>query len=227
MLGLLRKNSIQALTVFQRVKYWVRTLQLAIGIVAVGTVVLVSPPIRERLSRDRVDFSRDIRPIFNQNCVACHGGVRQKNGVSFIFRDEALGRGKSGRPTIVPGDPGASELIRRITSKDPDQRMPYHGPPLSSQQISLFRRWIKEGANWEDYWAFVPPKPQGLPQVKRAAWVRQPLDRFILARLEKEGLQPSPEAGKAALLRRVSFDLTGLPPTADEMSAYLADRSPT
>jgi hypothetical protein len=226
MLRSLRKNSIQALTVFQRVKYWVRTLQLAIGIVAVGTVVLVSPNIRERLSRNRVDFSRDIRPIFNQNCVACHGGVRQKNGVSFIYRDEALGRGKSGRPTIVPGDPDASELIRRITSKDPDQRMPYHAPPLSSQQISLLRRWIKEGAKWEDYWAFVPPKPQALPQVKRAGWVRQPLDRFILARLEKEGLQPSPEAEKAALLRRASFDLTGLPPTADEMSAYLADQSP-
>ena len=211
---------------FQRVKYWVRTLQLAIGLVAVGTFVLVSPNIRGRLSRDRVDFSRDIRPIFNQNCVTCHGGVRQKNGVSFIFREEALGRGKSGRRTIVPGDPDASELIQRITSKDPDQRMPYHAPALTSEQISLLRRWIREGAKWEDYWAFVPPKPQALPQVKGAGWVRQPLDRFILARLEKEGLRPSPEADRAALLRRVSFDLTGLPPTADEMSAYLADPSP-
>jgi hypothetical protein len=177
-------------------------------------------------SRDRVDFSRDIRPIFNQNCVSCHGGVRQKNGVSFIYRGEALGKGKSGRPTIVPGDPDASELIKRITSNNPDQRMPFHAPALSSQQISLLRRWIKEGATWEDYWAFVAPKAQVLPQVKRGGWVRQPLDRFILARLEKEGLQPSPEADKAALLRRVSFDLTGLPPTADELNAYFSDQSP-
>jgi hypothetical protein len=191
-----------------------------------GAVIWLLPSLSTLFSRDKVDFSRDIRPIFNQNCVPCHGGVRQKNGVSFIYREDALGRGKSGRSTIVPGNPDASELIRRVTSKDPDQRMPYHAPPLSSQQISLLRRWIKDGAKWEDYWAFVPPRPQALPQVKGAGWVRQPLDRFILARLEKERLQPSPEANKAALLRRVSFDLTGLPPTADEMSAYLADQSP-
>jgi hypothetical protein len=173
-----------------------------------------------------VEFSRDIRPILNQNCVACHGGVRQKNGVSFIFREEALGTGKSGRPTIVPGDPDRSEFMARLTSTDPEARMPYHGPPLPPQQIALLRRWIKEGAKWEDYWAFVPPAPRPLPQVKRADWVRQPMDRFILARLEKEGLEPSPEADKAALLRRVSLDLTGLPPTPEEEAAFLADSSP-
>jgi Protein of unknown function (DUF1549)/Protein of unknown function (DUF1553)/Planctomycete cytochrome C len=173
-----------------------------------------------------VEFSRDIRPILNQNCVACHGGVRQKNGVSFIFREEALGTGKSGRPTIVPGNPDASEFMARLTSTDPEARMPYHAPPLPPQQIALLRQWIKEGAKWEDYWAFVPPVPQPLPQVKHAAWVRQPMDRFILARLEKEGLEPSSEAEKSALLRRVSFDLTGLPPTPGEEAAYLADSSP-
>ncbi len=173
-----------------------------------------------------MDFSRDIRPIFNQNCVSCHGGVRQKNGVSFIYREEALGKGKSGRPTIVPGHPDASELMARVTSKDPDQRMPYHAPPLPPQQIELLRRWIKQGAKWEDYWAFVPPKSQTLPTVKQAEWVRQPLDRFVLARLEKESVQPSPEADKAELLRRVSLDLTGLPPTAEEQATYLADSSP-
>lgn len=175
---------------------------------------------------DRVSFSRDIRPILNQNCIQCHGGVRQKNGVSFIFREEALGTGKSGRRTIVPGKPDESELIARITSTDPDTRMPYHGPPLPPQQIALLRRWIKEGAKWEDHWAFVAPKPQPLPAVKRSSWARQPLDRFILARLEKEGLAPSPEADKPALLRRVSLDLTGLPPTLEEQATYLADSSP-
>lgn len=183
-------------------------------------------PFRYRRSRDQVSFSRDIRPILNQNCVLCHGGVRQKNGVSFIFREDALGVGKSGRPTIVPGKPDASELIARVTSTDPEGRMPYHAPPLSPEQIALLRRWIKEGAKWEDHWAFVAPKPQPLPAVKKSEWARQPLDRFILARLEKEGLAPSPEADKAALLRRVSLDLIGLPPTPEEQEKYLADPSP-
>jgi Protein of unknown function (DUF1553)/Protein of unknown function (DUF1549)/Planctomycete cytochrome C len=177
--------------------------------------------------RKPVDFSEEIRPIFNQNCTSCHGGVRQKNGVSFIFREEALGTGKSGRPTIVPGNPDASELITRVTSKDPDQRMPYHAPALAPQQIDLLRRWIKEGAKWTDHWAFVAPKPQPLPAVKRVDWVRQPVDRFILARLERESLQPAAEAHKQELLRRLSLDLTGLPPTAEEEAAYLADTSPS
>jgi hypothetical protein len=172
-----------------------------------------------------VEFSRDIRPILNQNCVACHGGVRQKNGVSFIFREEALGKGKSGRPTIVPGNPDASEFMARLTSTDPEARMPYHAPPLPPQQIALLRRWIKEGAKWEDYWAFVPPAQHPLPQVKHPAWDRQPMDRFVLARLEKEGLEPAPESDKATLLRRVSLDLTGLPPTPEEEAAYQADSS--
>jgi len=182
-------------------------------------------PLYERAGHE-VHFSRDIRPILNQNCAPCHGGVRQKNGVSFIFREEALGKGKSGKPTIVPGRPDESELIARVTSRDPEGRMPYHAPPLPPQQIALLRQWIKEGAKWEDHWAFVPPKPRPLPSVKRADWARQPLDRFVLARLEKESLEPSPEADKAALLRRVCFDLTGLPPTPAEQAAFLADSSP-
>ena len=174
---------------------------------------------------DPVHFARDIRPILNQNCMPCHGGVRQKNGVSFLFREEALGVGKSGRRTIVPGKPDESELMARITSSDPDTRMPYHAAPLPPGQIALIRRWIKEGAQREDHWAFVAPKPQPLPAVKRPAWIRHPLDQFILARLEKEGLEPSPESEKSELLRRVSLDLTGLPPTEEEQATFLADSS--
>jgi len=173
-----------------------------------------------------VDFNRDIRPIFNSQCITCHGGVKQAAGVSFSYREQALGKGKSGRPIVVPGNPGASELIARVTSHDPEVRMPLHGAPLSSQQIALLRRWIKEGAGWQNYWAFVPPKPQALPAVKQTSWLRQPLDRFILARLEKERLSPASEAGKAELLRRVSLDLTGMPPTPEEQAAFLADASP-
>jgi len=183
--------------------------------------------LRSKWSGDQVSFSRDIRPILNQNCVPCHGGVRQKNGVSFIFREEALGVGKSRRRTIVPGKPYESELIARVTSTDSETRMPHHAPPLPPRQIALLRKWIQEGAKWEDHWAFVAPKPQPLPAVKRWGWARQPLDRFILDRLEKEGLEPSPEADKAALLRRVSLDLTGLPPTPEELATYLADSSPS
>jgi hypothetical protein len=178
------------------------------------------------VAAQQVDFNRDIRPILNQSCASCHGGVKQLGDVSFIYREEALGNGKSGRPTIVPGRPNASELIARVTARDPEVRMPYHAPPLQPRQIALLKQWIKEGARWEEYWAFVPPKPQRLPAVKNAVWIQQPLDRFILARLERESLKPSPAADKAALLRRVSFDLTGLPPTERELSTFLADSSP-
>ncbi len=173
-----------------------------------------------------VDFNRDIRPILNQNCLACHGGVKQAGGVSFLYRDEALGTGKSGRPTVIPGNPAASELIARVISRDPDYRMPLHGPPLTDAQVALLRQWIKEGALWQDYWAFVPPKAQPQPAVRDRRWVRGPIDAFVLARLEKEGLRPAPEAGREALLRRVSLDLTGLPPTPDEIAGFLADKRP-
>ncbi len=205
-------------------------LRIGALMVAIGGLAWLSwphaRPLLAQWSQKPVDFSRDVQPILNQNCTSCHGGVRQKNGVSFIFREEALGTGKSGRRTIIPGDPDGSEFMARITSNDPEARMPYHGAALPPEQVSLLRRWIKEGAKWSDYWAFVPPKAQALPEVKRGNWVRQPLDRFILARLERESLQPSAEADAAALLRRVSLDLTGLPPTEQEQAAFLADHSP-
>jgi hypothetical protein len=172
-----------------------------------------------------VDFNRDVRPILNTSCMGCHGGVKEAGNVSFSYREQALGKGKSGRPTIVPGNPGASEFMARITSSDPAIRMPLHGPPLPAEQVAVLRRWIKEGAAWQDYWAFVPPKPQPLPAVHNAEWGRRPLDRFILARLEKEGLSPSAQADKAALLRRASLDITGLPPSTAEMNAFMRDTS--
>ena len=203
-----------------------RRLVLVLGAALVVCGAVLWRGSRYLSARNEVHFSTDIRPILNQNCVQCHGGVRQKNGVSFIYRDGALGVGKSGRRTIVPGDPDDSELIARVTSKDPGSRMPYHAAPLAPKQVELLRKWIKQGARWEDHWSFVAPRPQPLPAVRNSHWVKQPLDRFILARLEKEGLQPSPEADKAELLRRVSLDLTGLPPSAEEQVTYIADSSP-
>jgi Protein of unknown function (DUF1553)/Protein of unknown function (DUF1549)/Planctomycete cytochrome C len=201
-----------------------RIVVVLVAVVVIG--VVAGAWFAHSRSRNPVSFSNDIQPILNQNCVQCHGGVRQKNGVSFVFREDAFGKGKSGRRTIVPGHPDESELIARLTSSDPEARMPYHAPALPPEQIRLLRQWIKEGANWEDHWAFVAPKPQPLPGVNESGWIRQPLDRFVLARLEKEGLAPSPEANKSELLRRVSFDLTGLPPTLEEQASFLSDSSP-
>jgi mono/diheme cytochrome c family protein len=200
------------------------TVALAAAIVVASAAVLTQKNSHDAPAQ-RVDFNRDIRPIFNGNCIACHGGVKQAGDVSFSYREQVLGKGKSGRPTVVPGSPRGSELMARVTSNNPETRMPLHGPPLKPEQIALLRQWIEEGAAWENYWAFVPPKPQALPAVRQAGWVRQPLDRFILARLEKESLSPAPEADKPALLRRVSLDLTGMPPTPDELAAFLADTS--
>ena len=207
-----------------------RTLLIVLAVFAAtiavaGAVVWRGGPSNGAAAQ-AVDFNRDIRPILNGNCIGCHGGVKQAGGVSFSYRDQVLGTGKSGRPTVIPGNPRGSELMARVTSGNPETRMPLHAAPLPAQQIALLRQWIEEGAPWENYWAFVAPKAQRLPQVKQAAWVRQPLDRFILARLEREKLKPSPQAPKTALLRRVSLDLTGLPPTPEEQRAFLADTSP-
>lgn len=173
-------------------------------------------------ARAEVDFARDIRPILNAHCTACHGGVKEAGEVSFIYRDRALGKGESGKPVIVPGDPDASEMIVRIQSTDPDDIMPKpeHGPPLPKAQIDLLRQWIKEGAQWGEHWSFVPPKDHPLPSIHQKNWPRRSADHFILARLEKENLKPSREATHAAWLRRASFDLTGLPPTLEELDAF-------
>ena len=175
-----------------------------------------------------VDFNRDIRPIFNQSCVACHGGVKMAGKISFVFREEATRAGDSGRITIKPGDPAGSELIARISSNDLKKRMPPadHAAALTPAQVDLFRRWIKEGAKWSEHWAFVPPKAPAVPSPAAATAARSPIDRFVLARLEKEKLSPAKEETPALLLRRLSLDLTGLPPTPAEVDAFVADPQP-
>ena len=140
---------------------------------------------------------------------------------------------KDGRFAIVPGDPARSQMIARITATNPAVRMPRSqngaaaGEPLSERQVALLTRWIEQGATWQKHWSFIPPKRPELPKdLKDAKWVRNPIDAFVLQRLEREGLKPSAEADKATLLRRVSLDLTGLPPTPAELDAFLADTSP-
>ena len=174
----------------------------------------------------RIDFNTHIRPILNQNCTACHGGVKSAGEISFVYRDvvDKVGK-KSGNRVIVPGEPEASELIRRVTSTDKDYRMPPadHGPALPAEKIALLREWIKQGAPWQDHWAFVPPRPQVVPTVAGAS---TPIDAFIRAKVITAGLAPAPEAPRAELLRRVSLDLIGLPPTPSEVEGFAADGAP-
>lgn len=183
---------------------------------------------RQQAAQGKIDFNRQIRPIFTQNCTGCHGGVKSASGVSFVYREGALRTGDSKKRTIVPGHPEQSEIIARITSTDPAYRMPKpdHGPPLSKEQIATIRQWISEGAEWSEHWAFVAPEPRPVPDVSDEAWAKSPIDRFVRARLDREKLTHSPEADRATLLRRLSFDLTGLPPTPDELATFIADNQP-
>lgn len=180
---------------------------------------------------EKVDFNRDIRPILTKNCTTCHGGVKMAGEVSFLYREDVLGNGESGRPVVVPGDPDRSEMVRRLLTDDPDDRMPppdHHPHPLAQGEIDTLVEWVRQGAEWGEHWAFQPPVLPEIPEVADTSWPQQDLDRFILARLEAEKLSPSPEADPAAWLRRVSLDLTGLPPTLEEFETFeqSAIRSP-
>ncbi len=173
---------------------------------------------------DQVDFSTDVKPIINKNCITCHGGVKAKGGFSLLFREDALAKTESGKPAIVPGDPGASEMIRRVKLDDPAERMPYKHEPLSKKDVDILTRWVKQGAKWGDHWAYVPVTPVEVPEVGNE-WVKNDIDKFIYSRLEDEDLKPSPMADKAVLLRRVSLDLTGMYPSASVAQRYLKGSS--
>jgi hypothetical protein len=172
---------------------------------------------------DAVDFNSEVKPILNKKCITCHGGVRQKADYSLLFRTDALLPAKSGKHPIVPGDPDHSEMIRRITSSDPEERMPYRGDPLSSKEIDILRRWIKQGAKWGDHWAYVAVKKVDVPKIDDPSWVKNDIDRFILDKLKENQLGHSAEADKRILLRRVSLDAIGLPTPPSLAAAYLQD----
>ena len=181
-------------------------------------------------ARAEVDFSRDVRPILASNCLKCHGvdDNARKGNLRLDVRESAIHAAKSGDVPIVPGKPEHSALIRHIFSSDPDEVMP---PPatkivLSDEDKKTLRTWISQGAPYAAHWAFVAPKPPALPAVKDGGWCRNGVDRFILARLEKEGLRPSDVADKYTLCRRVYLDLIGLPPTPPEADAFVNDPSP-
>src|SRR6185295_4276607 len=178
----------------------------------------------------KIDFNRDIRPILSDHCYACHGPDegKRKAGLRLDRREEAFKALKSGERALVPGDLEKSALVRRVTSLDPDEVMPppTEGKPLRADQVQLLVRWVKEGAEWKKHWSFIAPEQPALPKVRAKEWPRNGIDYFVLERLEKEGLKPAPEADRATLIRRASLDLTGLPPTIEEVDAFLADNSP-
>lgn len=182
-------------------------------------------------AQERVDFNFDVKPILSDRCFACHGPDAENRAADLRLdtREGAFAKSESGEVDFVirPGDPARSELIRRITSTDPDVRMP---PPdsklsLTADEIDTVKKWVREGAEWRDHWSFIPlPKEVPVPQVD-GAWPRNKIDHFVMQRLREAGMQPQSEAGKERLLRRVTFDLTGLPPTTEEVDAFLEDSS--
>ena len=196
---------------------------------ALGFTGFVPAPLRSAEAPPIV-FNRDIRPILADACYHCHGPDKARRKANLRLDVEADAKAmRDGRAAVVPNNLEKSELIRRIAAHDPAERMPpvNSGRSLSPEQIERLRSWVQQGAAWQQHWAFITPTRPELPPVKNEAWVRNAIDRFILARLEREGLTPSPEAAKTTLIRRLSFDLTGLPPTPAEVDQFLRESDAT
>ncbi len=187
-------------------------------------------PAAPRPAAPPVDFASEIQPLLKARCFQCHAGDQKQGGLVLDSRAGALKGGASG-PSIVPGKAASSPLLTRVLGHGGKPRMPLGFAPLPDEQVRKLRAWIDQGAAWSEgaaaraHWAYVKPVRPAVPKVKTGGWVRNPVDAFILARLEKEGLKPSPEADRVTLLRRVTLDLTGLPPTPADVDAFLADRS--
>ncbi|HYT88445.1 MAG TPA: PSD1 and planctomycete cytochrome C domain-containing protein, partial [Gemmataceae bacterium] len=176
-----------------------------------------------------VEFNRDIRPIISDNCYTCHGPAKSARKADLrLDTQDGLFADLGGYRAVVPGKPEQSHLWQRVSSVDAAKRMPpsKSGRQLTPQQLDLLRRWIEQGAKWQNHWSFIPPQRPPLPAVKDVSWPRNPLDHFIRARLEGGKFKPAPEASRETLIRRVTLDLTGLPPTLAEIDAFLADTSP-
>ena len=189
-------------------------------------------------SSGKIDYNTDVKPILNKNCMGCHGGVKKAGDVSFLFEQEMLEPGKSGKIPVVRGNAEASEMMKRITSHDAEERMPKNAPPLSEKETEILRDWINQGAKWETHWSYKkieqPDVPSfskfwnlfGLLNIGHSKWAINEIDNFVLAKLKENNLAPSQQADRATLARRVSLDLTGLPPTEKDVAAFLKDESP-
>src|SRR5712664_1862929 len=213
--------------------YVLCVLGACLGLFAAAQSGKAKPAATEENAK-KLSFNDTIQPILWENCYACHGpdpggrkaGLRLDRG-EFAFAPHQDSHEKYG-PAIIPGNPDKSPLVDRIETKNAKDRMP---PPeshkiLKPEQIALLREWVKQGAQYEELWSFLPLKHQAIPAVTHGGWVRNGIDNFVLARLEEEGLTPSPEGDRRSLIRRVTYDLTGLPPTPEEVEAFVADSAP-
>lgn len=195
------------------------SLQCTLGL------LLATFPLAGARAAQPVDFRQDIQPILADRCFACHGPDAKQRKAELRLDIEAEAKKKA----IMPGQADGSELVKRILSTDPKEVMPpptSEKPPLTPEEAALFKRWIAEGAKWQGHWAFTAPVKAAAPEVKNGAWPRNDLDRFVLARIEAKGLQPSPEASRETLVRRLYLDLTGLPPTPEAVDAFVMDNAP-
>jgi hypothetical protein len=206
------------------------TARAAFGAGLVAAVILPNAA-HAQIENGSIDFSRDIRPILSDTCFKCHGpDAEQRQADLRLDTRDGLFRNLDGVKVISPGNLKQSELVKRIDSTDPDEQMPPpdSGRALTAKQRDMIRKWVQQGAEWKQHWAFVVPKRPALPtKLSRDKWPRNPIDSFVLARLDREGLHPSPDADRRTLIRRVTLDLTGLPPTPEEVAAFLTDKSQT
>ena len=181
------------------------------------------------LASAKVDFNREVRPILSEHCFSCHGMDQQKGGLRIDLEEAAYKGGKSGKPAIAPGKAALSHLLERINDKGEDRMPPPDqntAAPLTPRQVETLRQWISEGGQYQKHWAYENPVRPDVPKVRHSSRVTNPVDNFILAKLNERDWQPSPAADMARLLRRVYLDLTGLPPTLEQLDAFLADDSP-
>jgi len=190
---------------------------------AAAFVALLSPGLVAAAPDDRIDFSRDIQPLLAKRCLACHGPDTQESGLRLDDRSSATKGLESGTRAIVPGKAAESEILARITSTDPDLQMPPEGPRLTPGQVASLTRWVDEGADWKEHWAFRPLERPAVPAVED---VTKPIDAFIRDGLARRGLPVPTQADKIAILRRATYDITGLPPSEKETRDFLADSSP-
>ncbi|SVD91890.1 uncharacterized protein METZ01_LOCUS444744, partial [marine metagenome] len=192
-------------------------------------IILLTIGLLFALKAGAIDFSKEIQPLLAERCFKCHGEKKRKGGLRLTNRRDALTPGDSGKAAVVPGNSATSLLIRKISSRDPKEQMPQKGDQLTAAQVDLLRQWIDEGAVWPKteakHWAYVKPERPALPRLE-SKWPHNGIDHFILDRLNKESLKPSPQARPEQLLRRVYLDLIGLPPSPMVVDKFLKNSSP-
>ena len=174
---------------------------------------------------EEIDFTTHVKPILNKHCISCHGGVKRNAGFSVLFESEAMAITNSGKPAIIRGNARKSELIKRLHHSDPELRMPYQKSPLSEDEIKILTDWINQGAKWGTHWAYQSVDKTEIPQVTSIFYekdfITNPIDHFIAARMEEKNLLPNSPAQKNIIGRRLSFDVTGLPPDANLFESFV------